>query len=347
MGNDVLVPAKKAYLNGQKIFDITDTTAVASDVAQGKYFYDANGDKVEGTATSGGGGSSELFEDLVDRTISSVSTSDLANINRIGENAFSNCRNLRNIEIPSNIEDIYPSAFWNCQNLQTVRINEGCTSIGGRAFANCTSLTTIYIPSTVYYIQQDGVFDSCSRLTDIYFNGTVSAWTQLDEYDSLFESYLSQTITVHCADGDKVYNQSVGNMIITYNDNSTDTIPVQATVYELSNYTLSGSTDDIVRIDIPNGVQTISNYAFMNLGYVIPITVYLPSSVGYIGESAFDGGFDAVYLAATLVPTISYDTFALYSGSYTIYVPTSALTDYQNDSDWSQYTSRLQGYNFS
>ncbi len=34
--------------------DISDTTAVASDVAQGKYFYMANGTKTQGTASSGG-----------------------------------------------------------------------------------------------------------------------------------------------------------------------------------------------------------------------------------------------------------------------------------------------------
>lgn len=37
--------------------DISDTTAVASDVAQGKYFYTADGTKTEGTSTGGGGGS--------------------------------------------------------------------------------------------------------------------------------------------------------------------------------------------------------------------------------------------------------------------------------------------------
>lgn len=44
----------KVTLDGTTLMDISDTTAVASDVAQGKYFYTASGAKTEGTASGGG-----------------------------------------------------------------------------------------------------------------------------------------------------------------------------------------------------------------------------------------------------------------------------------------------------
>lgn len=52
MPNTYVNKVQKA--DGTTIMDITDTTATASDVASGKYFYTAAGVKTQGTSTSGG-----------------------------------------------------------------------------------------------------------------------------------------------------------------------------------------------------------------------------------------------------------------------------------------------------
>ena len=68
---------KVQLANGTVLIDITDTTANASDVAQGKYFYTASGVKTEGTSSGGGGNTYSVSMSLNGVTSSTDDTSVL------------------------------------------------------------------------------------------------------------------------------------------------------------------------------------------------------------------------------------------------------------------------------
>jgi len=90
----------------------------------------------------------------------------------IGDNAFTNCRNLASINIPSGITSIGQYAFSQCISLTSCIIGSGVTSIGNYAFISCSNLTSVVIPDSVTSIG-NGAFAYCC-LTSIISNAMIA-----------------------------------------------------------------------------------------------------------------------------------------------------------------------------
>lgn len=91
----------------------------------------------------------------------------------IGENAFSDCRNLKSIIIPEGVVYIGNAAFYNCPNLESVLLPESLTSIGTSAFNGCISLEELTIPKSVVKMEKN-VFFGCLNLTIKGYSGSVA-----------------------------------------------------------------------------------------------------------------------------------------------------------------------------
>lgn len=78
----------------------------------------------------------------------------------IGNNAFSECRSLTNINIPNSVTNIGDGAFAGCKLLTKIDIPDSVTNIGDKAFLRCTLLIKINIPDSVTNIG-DKVFGYC------------------------------------------------------------------------------------------------------------------------------------------------------------------------------------------
>lgn len=68
--------------------------------------------------------------------------------------------------IPGTVQKIGNSAFTNCRNLEEVILSEGVLSIGDEAFSRCEKLRHIHLPDTVEYIGKEA-FKDCRNLREI------------------------------------------------------------------------------------------------------------------------------------------------------------------------------------
>ena len=118
-------------------------------------------DSVEkiGYKTFGGGVNVKTFSNMTNIRLSNY-------LERIENDAFSNCTSLREITIPNSVTSIGSGIFAGCTGLTKVTISNSVTSIGLGVFSECTGLTKITIPNNVTSIESYA-FYGCTGLTDI------------------------------------------------------------------------------------------------------------------------------------------------------------------------------------
>ncbi len=90
-------------------------------------------------------------------------------VEEIGQNAFSYCKNITEVDIPDSVTEIGIYAFDYCTSLTDVNIPNSVTEIGIYAFYKCSGLTDVNIPESVKYIRE-GAFGACINLKSITIN---------------------------------------------------------------------------------------------------------------------------------------------------------------------------------
>ena len=110
--------------------------------------------------TATGGGSDGDIDELINRTITEVSSTSA----EIGAYVFYGCTRLKNIDLPV-ATSIGNDAFYNCANLVSVEL-PNVTSIGGSAFRLCANLPSIDLPSLTS-IGGSHAFRDCKKLQSL------------------------------------------------------------------------------------------------------------------------------------------------------------------------------------
>lgn len=95
-------------------------------------------------------------------------------ITKIGDNAFRDCINLSQIDIPYSVKSIGNNAFNNCTHLNPITFSNYLFSIGEGAFRGCTALTSIVIGKFVDTLGENA-FRDCISLNSVTFGKYLSS----------------------------------------------------------------------------------------------------------------------------------------------------------------------------
>ena len=230
-------------------------------------------------------------------------------VKSIGDGAFSRCENLKTVTISEGVKKIGRVAFDGCKNLSSVIIPESIKKIESYAFRGCKNLKSIIIPDGVEEIGKD-IFDECaidnleSKLLKIKNGCALSD----DGLTVLYRANANLT-AITIPEGVK----KIKRVAFSRCENLTKvTIPdgveeigdcafhccsidnLESKVLKIKNgcalsadglTVLYGTNINLKEVTIPDGVQTIRDYAFKSFENLTSIMI--PESVDEIGVAAF------------------------------------------------------------
>lgn len=89
----------------------------------------------------------------------------------IGDNCFSDCKKLKQVNLTNGATTIPSSCFSECSRLEEITLSTNLQNIYNNAYDNCVSLRVVTIPSTVTTIMAKAFFN-CGTIYEIHFLST-------------------------------------------------------------------------------------------------------------------------------------------------------------------------------
>ncbi|MFA6938158.1 MAG: leucine-rich repeat protein, partial [Treponema sp.] len=111
-------------------------------------------------------------------TVTVFSTYNNKPVTAIGSEAFKNCRNITEVNLPSTITRIGVNAFFGCTALKSIVLPENLSTISDGAFWDCVSLSYIVIPKSVTSIGLGATLNDVNLL-HILYKGSEDEWNVL------------------------------------------------------------------------------------------------------------------------------------------------------------------------
>ncbi len=251
-------------------------------------------------------------------------------LKRIGNGAFMGCERLHTIEIPEGIKEIGETTFQDCKALSTIVIPNSVDYIDYAAFYRCASLKNVKLPAGLDKIA-DRAFEGCTALTKLDCNindGYLRYMANEDGNLVVFSVIRDQQRVVIpegvVAIGPRAFDASYVQEVIIPDTvkeigneaflrcNNLETVVFPNDIKKISDGLFHGCTR-LRSFIVPETVETIGAAAFWQSGLS---TIYIPYSVSYIDDSAFQELSISVYYAG---PECWWENLVAKSHEYAFY----------------------------
>ena len=171
----------------------------------------------------------------------------------IGDEAFAECNELKNVNIPSKLEKIRSKAFYAC-NIESVDIPETVSFIGFRSFENCVSLKEVKMSHTP------------EKVSACVFKNTL--WLKNLQQDKYHCKYFQNILLEHLGNDSFVKIQDGTKLVVGL---------------------VFSESKGLETVEIPKSVEYIGFGAFRSCEKLKEVRFVEGSELKKIDESAFDG----------------------------------------------------------
>lgn len=249
----------------------------------------------------------------------------------IGDSAFCECPNLREVIITADSLSISKRAFAHCSKLSNISLSEGVVEIGNYAFSGCSNLSEIKFPESVKVIGSD-LFYGSSNLKDVTLPKEVHYFGSCIFYEC--SNITSCIIPEGCTELKETFYD--GQRLIRL------TLPNSLTT--IGKYAICGCWN-LTSLKIPDNVTEIgyaAMYGCTNLQELI-----LPEKINFIGEEAFFNCQKVKKIVSLnpIPPTMNYlSSITNIDRDIPIYVPHYAIDDYKSANTWKEFTNYVGLY---
>ncbi len=200
-------------------------------------------------------------------------------VTEIADYAFQSCDYITRVTIPGSVKAIGLGAFDGCTSLESVELSDGLETIHSFAFHYCTELTNITIPNSVTSIGEHAFDFSGLESITLSYNLTEISPSTFENCLSLRSVTIPNSVT---SIGDRAFFQC-GRL---------ERIDIPSGVTSIGDYAFSGC-EMVQYITLAEGLTSIGNNAFYQVGFVHSfesssgMRIEIPDSVTNIGNYAF------------------------------------------------------------